>query len=152
MSYSDLELCLYECFIKNQEIISGLNDLIKVVEYHQTMCNTVKTGGTAVSLLGTGTFLTSLLLAPVTGGLSLALGAVGGVLTIGGGVTNIITDSFDKDRSKQIFPDIERLVKTREVKILEVQKQIDQINCVVKDFVTKGASEETAIQIILEGN
>jgi hypothetical protein len=152
MSNNDLELCLYECVKKNREIVLDLNDLFNHVENYQRTCNLVKTGGTTAGILGTGAMLGSIFLAPVTGGLSLALGIGGGALSISGGVTNIFTDVYDKSASKRIISNIDQLVKFREDATLALQKQIDQINAIVKDFVSKGVNEEMAVEITLQGN
>jgi hypothetical protein len=151
MSDSELENCLLNCIEKNRAITSDLHDLIKEVDDHKKTCTAVKTGGVAASAAGAGILIGSILLAPVTGGLSLALGIGGTALSVGGGATGIATDVFDRNKSKKIISNMDSLVKTRDDTISALQKQIDQFSKGVQHIVSKGFDEETAIHLALKG-
>ncbi|CAF1526580.1 unnamed protein product [Adineta ricciae] len=126
-----LEECLRKCFAKNKEILCNLHKLFEEWNY-------------IASVGGTGIFVGSLFLAPLTGGLSLAtLG-----LTVGGTLTNAIINSVENNKSKKIISSIRSLVKIREDTTQLLQQKLNEIHDTINYFASKGIDRETAFTIV----
>ena len=112
-SKSQFEQSLDSCILEDKSIIKKLLELIEGIEKHHTICNSVKTGGTAVGAVGTGLMIASLLAAPFTAGASLAITVVAAACSVSGTATNIITNFVDSSKTKDIVREIEIVVNTR---------------------------------------
>lgn len=145
MADINLEDPLKRCIEKNNTIIRKLYDLMAEVDKYHTTCNIVRTGGTIASVTGTGVFLASLFLAPLSGGLSLFVG-IG--LGAGGTITNIATNAAEQNKSKDIISEIHRLVDSRMDTTQILQKEIKKLNDFVDSMVEQGFDRETATQIV----
>ena len=102
-------------------------------------------------MAGTALMVGSLLAAPFTGGVSLAitLGAAG--CSIGGAATNIITGMVDRSKSKEIIAEIQSLVDSRQKVAAKVKEQSDYFERVVRHLVSSGMTEENAVNITFSG-
>jgi len=77
-------------------VISELEKIQALVDKRHRNCLKAKIGGSTASFAGGAMFITGIILAPFTFGLSIAFSAVGGVLTIGGTYITTIAQVSDK--------------------------------------------------------
>ena len=151
MSVSDYEHCLRSCIKQNQHVIEKLGELITETEHHHTVCNSVKTGGTAAGVIGTGLMVGSLLAAPFTGGASLLLTASAAACSIGGAATNIITGVVDRSKTKEIIGEIQSLINSRMDMASKLKEQSDRFSKMIEHLVSSNLNEHTAIYTTVTG-
>ena len=151
MSTNEYEEALKSCIKQNQHVVKKLLELIQEAEFHHTVCNSVKTGGTTAGVAGTGLMVASLIAAPFTGGASLAITLAAAGCSVAGAATNIITGVVDRSKSKEIIAEIQSLVNSREKVISKLKEQTDHFGAVVKHLISIGMSEETAVNTTFSG-
>ena len=151
MSATDYEQCLKSCIKQNRNVIDKLNELITETEHHHTVCNSVKTGGTAAGVVGTGLMVGSLLAAPFTGGASLLLTFSAAACSVGGAATNIITGAVDRNKTKKIIAEIQSLIDSRKETASTLQEQATRFSKVIQHLVSSDLSEHTAFYATLTG-
>ncbi|CAF1344455.1 unnamed protein product [Didymodactylos carnosus] len=144
MSVSDYEQWLRACSKENQHVIETPSELITETEHHRTVCNSVKTGGTAAGLVGTGLLIGSLVAAPFSGGASLLLTASAAVCSVGGAATNIVTGAVDRSQTKKIIGEIQSLINSRTEITSKLKEQSVRFSRVIEHLVLSDLNEHTA--------
>ncbi|CAF0822187.1 unnamed protein product [Adineta steineri] len=119
------------------------------MEHHHTVCNSVKTGGTAAGLFGTVLMVGSLIAAPVTGGASLLITGSAAACSLGGAATNIITGAVDRSKTKQAIVEIQSLMDSRNELISKLREQSNQFNTMITHLVRSGVDEHIASHVAL---
>jgi hypothetical protein len=152
MAVIELEQCLRVCVDQDTYVIQKLYELFETMEWHHTICNTVKTGGTTIGAMGTAIMVGSILTAPFTGGLSLLATGSAAAFSIGGAATNVITNRVDRKKSVQIIDEVQTLVACRDAAISQLKVHTDQFNSLLNQLTDQDISEETAVRVILNGN
>lgn len=153
---SDSEDKKFDILLKNyieklDEIIGNLHDLRKSIASHHQTCNIAKTAGTAVSAAGVAMIVGSVISAPFSGGSTLAVGAGGAVMSLTGGVSNVITDYVDYRTTTMIMNDIQNIVKTKEAFDENLMKQLKHFGMVLEKLIQSGMDYDSAIIITVKG-
>lgn len=151
MNCNDFEQLLKNYINKLEEIENKLNDLLKTIANHHQSCNIAKTAGTAFSSTGVAILVGSVLLSPFTGGSSLAIGTSGAIMSVTGGLSNVITDYVDYKTSAMIMSDIQFIVKSKEEFEENLKKQLNNFVMVIEKLMEKGFDRYNATIIAIKG-
>ncbi|CAG9819721.1 unnamed protein product [Phaedon cochleariae] len=135
---------------KLEEIVGKLHDLRQTIASHHKTCNIAKTAGTAVSGTGVAIVVGSVLSAPFTGGSTLAVGAGGAVMSVTGGISNVITDYVDYRTTTMIMADIENIVKSKETFDENLSRQLKHFGMVIDNLISTGVDKDSAIVIAVK--
>ncbi|XP_018572004.1 uncharacterized protein LOC108911520 [Anoplophora glabripennis] len=148
---SDFEELLKNYINKLDEIIVKLNDLLKTIADHHQSCNIAKTASTAFSSTGVAILVGSVLLSPFTGGSSLALGTSGAVMSITGGISNVVVDYVDYKTSTMIMNDIQLIIKSKEEFEENLRTQLRNFVMVIEKLMESGLDKYSATVIAIKG-
>ncbi|KAG5883138.1 hypothetical protein JTB14_030968 [Gonioctena quinquepunctata] len=143
---------LLQNYIKKlEEIIKNLDELKKTIASHHQTCNIAKTAGTAVSGTGVAMIVGSVLFAPVSGGGTLAVGAGGALMSVTGGISNVITDYVDYRTTTMIMNDIQSIVNSKEKFDENLTRQLKHFGMVIEKLIEGGVDKDSAIVIAVKG-
>lgn len=137
---------------KLDDVIEKLNDLRKTIASHHQSCNIAKTAGTAISGTGVAMIVGSVLSVPLTGGSLLPLGAGGAVMSLTGGISNVITDYMDYKTTAMIMNDIHCIIKSKESFDQNLTLQLKHFGMVIEKLIESGVDKDSAIVIAVKGN
>lgn len=150
-SCNDFQELLTNYINKLEEIINKLNDLLKTIANHHQSCNIAKTAGTVFSSTGVAILVGSVVLSPFTAGSSLAIGTGGAIMSITGGLSNVITDYVDYKTSAMIMNDIQLIVKSKEEFEENLKKQLKNFVMVIEKLMERGFDKYSATVIAIKG-
>ena len=120
--------CLEEFISINERIIKSLENEVVLLKTHRQNCNIARTIGKSSSISGSALLIGSLLAAPITGGVSIALlGGMGMTMSLGGAGVTIGTDIAEYCISKTFQNDFEKIVLERNDVSERLQKQFIEI-------------------------
>jgi hypothetical protein len=120
--------CLEEFISINERVIKSLENEVVLLKSHRQNCNIARTIGTSSSISGSALLIGSLLAAPLTGGVSIALlGGMGMAMSLGGAGVTIGTDIAEYCISKTFQNDFEKIVLERNDVSERLQKQFIEI-------------------------
>lgn len=153
---SDLEDINFDILLKRyvnklEEVIEKLQDLRKTIDSHHHSCNLAKTAGTIVSSTGVAMIVGSVFSAPLTGASTLAVGAGGAVMSLTGGISNVVTDYVDYRTTTMIMNDIHEIVKSKEKFDEVLMKQLKHFAMVIEKLVETGMDYNSAVIITVKG-
>ncbi|XP_060532145.1 uncharacterized protein LOC132705534 [Cylas formicarius] len=148
---TDFESFIIDYIADQNRIIEKFEELKKTISNHHHKCNIVKTAGTAVSGTGVACVLGSVLLAPMTSGSSLILGTGGAIMSVTGGLSNVITDYVEYKTSNMVMEDIQNIIKSKGEFDKNLQKQLDNLEKIVNMLVEDGIDRDTAIVSTIKG-
>ncbi|KAJ8929391.1 hypothetical protein NQ314_017930 [Rhamnusium bicolor] len=148
---SDFQILLRKYIQKLGEIIEQLNDLLKTITSHHKSCNIAKTAGTFVSGTGVVMVVGSVLLSPITGGGSLIVGASGAVMSLTGGLSNVVTDYVDYRTSNLIMNNIQSIIETKQDFDETLNKQLKHLGMIIEKLIESGVDKDRAIVIAIKG-
>lgn len=147
-SFSEL---LKQYIEKLDDVIEKLNDLRETITKHHQSCNIAKTAGTAISGAGVAMIVGSVLSVPLTGGSLLPVGAGGAVMSLTGGISNVITDYVDYKTTTMIMNDIRNIIKSKENFDRNLTLQLKHFGMVIEKMIESGMDKESAIIIAVKG-
>ncbi|RMZ97923.1 hypothetical protein BpHYR1_036062 [Brachionus plicatilis] len=135
--------------LKTEEIINlwekDKEKIEKNLEKIHQESNIARTVGTSVSTAGAGLFVGALLLAPLTGGISIvAASGLGAACGIGGAVVNIGTEVGDFIRANKSISQINNLIKERNKIGEKLKENFENIENIFKKFLEGGMDEDDA--------
>jgi hypothetical protein len=137
------ELDLLEFIDVNNECINKLEVLkLEIAKSHKQK-NAGRTLGTITSTFGTAVMTTSLVIAPLTGGLSITVAGVGSVITLIGAVVGVAIEIFDFYSSKSFVNKIEISFEDRNKVAEKLQVSFGEIEQVKNLLQNKNEIEKT---------
>ncbi|XP_023025125.2 uncharacterized protein [Leptinotarsa decemlineata] len=136
---------------KLMDILNNLEALKDTIASHHKTCNIAKTAGTAVSGAGVAMIIGSVLCAPFSGGGSLAVGAGGALMSVTGGISNVITDYVDYRTTTMIMNDIQNIVSNKESFDENLTRQLKHFAMVIEKLIESGVDKNGAIIIAVKG-
>jgi hypothetical protein len=121
------------------ERIPGINE-------YQNRLNVGKTVGNGTSILGAGLIITSLALAPITGGVSIvAMTGVGSALALAGGVVSVGAEVVDVFASKSFQEEFSAILCKREDSVTDLKIFFNEIETITKTFSENEINEEDSM-------
>nr|CAH7758470.1 unnamed protein product [Callosobruchus chinensis] len=148
---SSFEWVLKNYIVKLADIINNLIDLRKTIASHHHKCNIAKTAGTAVSGTGVAMIVGSVATAPFTGGSTMVLGAGGALMSLSGGLSNVITDYVDYKTTATIMNDLQEIVKSKETFDENLTRQLKHFGMVIERLIESGVDKNDAVIIAVKG-
>lgn len=136
---------------KLDDVIEKLNELHKTIASHHQSCNIAKTAGTALSGTGVAMIVGSVLSVPLTGGSLLTLGAGGAVMSLTGGISNVITDYVDYKTTTMIMGDIQNIIESKEKFDSKLTLQLKHFGMIIEKLIESGVDKDSAIIIAVKG-
>lgn len=136
---------------KLDDVIEKLNELSKTIASHHQSCNIAKTTGTAISGAGVAMIVGSVLSVPLTGGSLLPMGAGGAVMSLTGGISNVITDYVDYKTSTMIMNDIKKIINSKEDFDKNLNLQLKHFGMIIEKLMETGIEKDHAISIAVKG-
>lgn len=147
----NFETTLRKYLEKLDEVIDKLQNLRQTISSHHQKCNIAKTAGTAVSGAGVAMIIGSVLTAPFTGGGTVTVGAGGAVMSLTGGLSNVVTDYIDYKTTTMIMSDIQAIVKSKETFDVNLMKQLKHFGMIIEKLIESGLDKEHAVFIAVKG-
>lgn len=148
---NNFDTLLKQYLDKLDNIIEKLSELHKTITTHHQTCNIAKTAGTALSGTGVAIIVGSVLSVPLTGGSLLPLGASGAVMSLTGGISNVITDYVDYKTTTMIMCDIQNIVKSKETFDKNLTLQLKHFGMIIEKLIESGLDKDNAIVIAVKG-
>lgn len=151
VNQNTFDIFLKQYIEKLEDVIGKLDDLRKTIASHHQSCNIAKTAGTAISGTGVAMIVGSVLSVPLTGGSLLPLGAGGAVMSLTGGISNVITDYVDYKTTTMIMSDIQNIIKSKEDFDKNLTLQLKHFGMIIEKLIESGVDKDSAIVIAVKG-
>lgn len=126
-------------------VIFSLERKIKEIAKHHEKSNFFRTIATSTSCLGAGLIVSSLLLAPFTGGTSvIAATGIGFAISLGGGAISLTTEIVDVFASKSFEKEYKTIVDKRSDSANKLNNLFETIKDMTNKMIKEGIAEEFA--------
>nr|CAH7742712.1 unnamed protein product [Callosobruchus chinensis] len=89
--------------------------------------------------------------APFTGGSTMVLGAGGALMSLSGGLSNVITDYVDYKTTATIMNDLQAIVKSKETFDENLTRQLKHFGMVIERLIESGVDKNDAVIIAVKG-
>jgi hypothetical protein len=158
---ANFDVRIFETVTSDEELLDAINRFIdksesinnklmlknEQIKKHHQKINIIKTVGTSTGTIGASLTVVGILLAPYTGGLSLATAGWGLAIGTAGAVTNLGADIADGKFSNHFLNEIQKMGEERNDIFYELQDLLQRRNEVIEEIRILGLNEDDPILI-----